>query len=454
MKKIGEIIKEHRKKRNLKQKELAEKVGISFKYLSDIETNRRNPSKQLVEKIAKVLLVDKEIFFQNAIKGTLKREKKDIKTYQLSINEEKLKTLSLELQEKEILLSKMEREIKIKKFEYEKLERTSGFRSKITWLCIEIQKFVSEKIIEIMSIYNLADEKNKPEVLPAIRQLVYHLDAISSNLKKIINDLEKMEVTVVSNQDAFSKYNVVIPKKAIKEFESEDMTKILTFKVGTVVPRILKDLDAYIDKKRQFTAKKASLLLNGKKDKRPNYEMKNYVGEYGSFFTEIEVNITKSLVDILEEVISDMNNYDKNENRKELFFNTVDSIEGQVFLFVIGVISLGEFLIKKFGYIKNGRYLEQVLMAKKELAKQITQIYKDMNKKIYTPEQARTMFVALIDKKIQDNMKIDMELYSEIKFEEDLFKMCDEESIDDLIYEIVEEAREKATGQIRMFELR
>lgn len=454
MKKIGEIIKENRKKRNLKQKELAEKVGISFKYLSDIETNRRNPSKQLVEKIAKVLLVDKEIFFQNALKGTLKREEKDIKIYHFSINEEKLKKLSLELQKKEILLNKMEREIKIKKFEYEKLERTSGFRSKITWLCIEIQKFVSEKIIEVMSIYNLADEKNKPEVLPAIRQLAYHLDAISSNLKKIINDLEKMEVTVVSNQDAFSKYNVVIPKKAIKEFESEDMTKILTFKVGTVVPRILKDLDNYIDKKRQFTAKKASLLLNGKKDKRPNYEMKNYVGEYGSFFTEIEVNITKSLVDILEEVISDMNNYDKNENRKELFFNTVDSIEGQVFLFVIGVISLGEFLIKKFGYIKNGRYLEQVLMAKKELAKQITQIYKDMNKKIYTPEQARTMFVALIDKKIQDNMKIDMELYSEIKFEEDLFKMCDEESIDDLIYEIVEEAREKATGQIRMFELR
>ena len=55
----------------------------------------------------------------------------------------------------------------------------------------------------------------------------------------------------MTNRNAFEKYNINIPKKNIYEFEDEDIIKILTFKVGTEVPRVLKDLDFYMPKKSE-----------------------------------------------------------------------------------------------------------------------------------------------------------------------------------------------------------
>ncbi|MDI6602008.1 MAG: helix-turn-helix transcriptional regulator [Thermoanaerobacteraceae bacterium] len=52
-------------KNNLTQAELAKKVGITNKYLSQLETGKsKNPSKPLMEKIAKVLnCTVQELFF-------------------------------------------------------------------------------------------------------------------------------------------------------------------------------------------------------------------------------------------------------------------------------------------------------------------------------------------------------------------------------------------------------
>lgn len=49
---IGNRIKELRLQRNLKQSELAEKVGIATKHQSCIETGRNFPSSELFEKYA------------------------------------------------------------------------------------------------------------------------------------------------------------------------------------------------------------------------------------------------------------------------------------------------------------------------------------------------------------------------------------------------------------------
>lgn len=55
MEKIGSLIQEKRKKQGIKQAELAEKVGISRTYLSDIECNRYSPSLKLLSEINKEL---------------------------------------------------------------------------------------------------------------------------------------------------------------------------------------------------------------------------------------------------------------------------------------------------------------------------------------------------------------------------------------------------------------
>lgn len=59
---IGKKIREERKKRNLKQQELAKKADISNTYLSDIEVGRSNPSIKTLRKISKALGIDSSTF--------------------------------------------------------------------------------------------------------------------------------------------------------------------------------------------------------------------------------------------------------------------------------------------------------------------------------------------------------------------------------------------------------
>lgn len=56
-KKLGLVIMVYRKKRGLKQVELAEKVGVASDTISRIERDVQSPSKDLLEKIADVLEV-------------------------------------------------------------------------------------------------------------------------------------------------------------------------------------------------------------------------------------------------------------------------------------------------------------------------------------------------------------------------------------------------------------
>lgn len=63
---IGENIRRERKKKNITQKELGEKVGISNTYLSDMEIGRTNPSIKTLKKIAQGL----DIHYVELLKDT------------------------------------------------------------------------------------------------------------------------------------------------------------------------------------------------------------------------------------------------------------------------------------------------------------------------------------------------------------------------------------------------
>lgn len=57
---IGTLIKTIRTSRNLSQKKLAEDLGISTNYLCLVETGNRNPSDELLGKIASHFEISKE----------------------------------------------------------------------------------------------------------------------------------------------------------------------------------------------------------------------------------------------------------------------------------------------------------------------------------------------------------------------------------------------------------
>ena len=52
---LGENVQKYRKQKNLSQNELAEKIGVSQKHLSDIETGTKFASAPIIEKLSKEL---------------------------------------------------------------------------------------------------------------------------------------------------------------------------------------------------------------------------------------------------------------------------------------------------------------------------------------------------------------------------------------------------------------
>ncbi len=62
---IGKRIREKRKKKGMKQYELAKEANISNTYLSDIEIGRTNPSIRTLIKISKALKVDCSILIDD-----------------------------------------------------------------------------------------------------------------------------------------------------------------------------------------------------------------------------------------------------------------------------------------------------------------------------------------------------------------------------------------------------
>jgi len=64
--KIGTIIKNIRKSKRIKQKDLALKLGISNSYLSSIENDKREPSMKLTKALANHLEIPLGYFFIKA----------------------------------------------------------------------------------------------------------------------------------------------------------------------------------------------------------------------------------------------------------------------------------------------------------------------------------------------------------------------------------------------------
>ena len=90
---LGKRIRELRKRYNISQQELAEKINIDPRNLSNIETGRTFPSKSLIE-IANALDVElTELFKFEHLKTTKAKMAKYINTAIDSMNEEELKII-------------------------------------------------------------------------------------------------------------------------------------------------------------------------------------------------------------------------------------------------------------------------------------------------------------------------------------------------------------------------
>ncbi len=61
---VGEKIKEYRENAGLKQRQLAESVGVSYAMINQVERGTKNPSLQVAYEIARVLGCSVEDFLE------------------------------------------------------------------------------------------------------------------------------------------------------------------------------------------------------------------------------------------------------------------------------------------------------------------------------------------------------------------------------------------------------
>ena len=73
---FGEILKEIRRSKNISQRDLADKAGVDFTYISKLENDRLPPpSAETIIKLSEILKTEQTILF--AVSGKLDNEIKD-----------------------------------------------------------------------------------------------------------------------------------------------------------------------------------------------------------------------------------------------------------------------------------------------------------------------------------------------------------------------------------------
>ena len=92
-KKIGAFLKQCRKEKNLTQEQLAEIVGVDFRYISFIENARSFPSCELIEKLSEALNVDYSDLF--SFDENLSRQQYEMQLLEIVklLDDKNLKTL-------------------------------------------------------------------------------------------------------------------------------------------------------------------------------------------------------------------------------------------------------------------------------------------------------------------------------------------------------------------------
>ena len=138
----------------------------------------------------------------------------------------------------------------------------------------------------------MADQKSQVSSLIALKQLSIHLKKMTATIDDIVENTS--DIIEINNQtveekekkmsNIYEEYGIKIPKKSFNTFREDDKVKILTFSVGKIIPRVLRELD---QKKEFFTARSTSLLIKGNKEKREKHKMKQYIKLYDDFYENI-----------------------------------------------------------------------------------------------------------------------------------------------------------------------
>lgn len=162
----GKLIKKKRTELGIKQKEMAKAIGISTPYLSNIETNKKIPSKTLASKI--------EDFLEKKLR---KEKKKKLEIDVESMSEKKYTKRELKEMEQEIIET------------YDLMQIEKNPFSKIAAIqrsLIEINKVMEENIIILETILEPLNQNILKKLKRPLKTTIKNFEKNKEKLEKLL----------------------------------------------------------------------------------------------------------------------------------------------------------------------------------------------------------------------------------------------------------------------------
>lgn len=427
----GDLIKKERKKIGFKQKDLAKRIGISTSYLCNIEKNNRIPSEKIKSKIERIF-----------------------KKQYNSLNDEKIEKKNREKKYTKKELKEMEQEI-IETYELMRDER--NIFSKIASTnreLIKINKTLEESFLKLDL---LLDEKNAFFWKKIKRPLKATKNNLKRKEKKISNMLGEI-FEEPSEKEKKMDISNLISEVPLSRFTREQKRMAILVWVAYNIKIRLKHYNFDEKTPSGYSTRLWADGRKGNENTRMNSTIKENIEmnlgsasnqeEIREIMNEISEGIIENSMIVTEEFLKAARSA-KTEAVRNRYIRASNNPEYLKVAFIISTLYYAKKL-RELGQDLNHKVLEIRLQGLEDRKRELDEIWRkhgrgeisyaeassETDKILEIYETEVTLSVAETDKMVEEKL---------------IYKLMGEKNLDILIEKIVDDIRERITGQIGLF---
>lgn len=427
----GDLIKKERKKIGFKQKDLAKRIGISTSYLCNIEKNNRIPSEKIKSKIERIF-----------------------KKQYNSLNDEKIEKKNREKKYTKKDLKEMEQEI-IETYELMRDER--NIFSKIASTnreLIKINKTLEESFLKLDL---LLDEKNAFFWKKIKRPLKATKNNLKRKEKKISNMLGEI-FEEPSEKEKKMDISNLISEVPLSRFTREQKRMAILVWVAYNIKIRLKHYNFDEKTPSGYSTRLWADGRKGNENTRMNSTIKENIEmnlgsasnqeEIREIMNEISEGIIENSMIVTEEFLKAARSA-KTEAVRNRYIRASNNPEYLKVAFIISTLYYAKKL-RELGQDLNHKVLEIRLQGLEDRKRELDEIWRkhgrgeisyaeassETDKILEIYETEVTLSVAETDKMVEEKL---------------IYKLMGEKNLDILIEKIVDDIRERITGQIGLF---
>ena len=420
----GKILKEKRIKLKITQIELSTKLKISRNYLSDIENNRKKPSKELEEKI---------IYFLERKNNNTKREKR--------YSKEELKKMELEIIET-----------------YDFIRDEKNVFSKIASIqkeLIRLNKTLEEIFLKIDFLYdednNFLKDKIKRPLLTTIKNLTLKREKLENLVNSIIIEKneqkeKKMDISNLISEIPLSKFTREQKRTAILVWVAMNIKiRLKYYNFDKNMPSGYSTRLWAVGRKGTTKTKMENIIDN-------NIAMNIGAANNDEEVIEIMEEISEGILENAMIVTEDFLRAARNAKTLEVRNRYLEASNNPEYLKVAFIISTLYYAkkLQEIGQSLNHKNLEIRLQSLDENKKKLDAIWKEYGRGNISYEEAAEKTNSILEI-YETQITLSNTETEELLKEKMIYTLMGENNLNLLIEKIVNDIRENVIGQLNLF---